>query len=79
MWRYFIKKLVNNVNDSGCFSVLADETTDVSVLEQLTLCVRYLSGSGSNITINEDFLKFFEISSLTGNDLASAILNSNHY
>lgn len=73
-----IKKLVNKVNESKCFSVLADETTDVSISEQLTVCVRYLSGTGSNIEINEDFLKFYEISSLTGKNLASAILNGNH-
>lgn len=70
-----IKKLVTKVNESKCFSVLADETSDVSVSEQLTICVRYLSGTDSNIEINEDFLKFYEITSLTGNDLASAILN----
>lgn len=75
----FIINLVYQVIDSGCFFVLVDENTDVSVLEQLLLCVRYLSGSGSSITFNEDFLKFFEISGLTGNDLISAILNANHY
>jgi len=26
--------------DSQCFPVLADETTDISTYEQLTLCVR---------------------------------------
>jgi len=52
-----IKKVVNKVNESKCFSVLADETTDVSVSEQLTICVRYLTGTGSNIEINEDFFE----------------------
>ncbi|XP_060862570.1 zinc finger MYM-type protein 1-like [Metopolophium dirhodum] len=70
-----IKKLVDKVNESKCFLAMADETTDVLVSEQLTICVRYLSGTGSNIEINEDFLKFYEISSLTGKDLASSILN----
>eukprot|EP00102_Acyrthosiphon_pisum_P013915 XP_008183698.2 PREDICTED: 52 kDa repressor of the inhibitor of the protein kinase-like [Acyrthosiphon pisum] len=36
------------VNASQCFSVLADETTDVSVKEQLTLCVRFVNGTGEN-------------------------------
>ncbi|KAL4152997.1 hypothetical protein QTP88_000830 [Uroleucon formosanum] len=69
------KKLVDKDNKSQCFSVMADETTNVSVSEQFTICICHLSGTGSNIEINEDFLKFYEISSLTGNDLASAILN----
>jgi len=72
-----LKKIVKNVNESGFFSVLVDETTDVSVKEQLTLCVRYLSGSGENVCMNESFLKFIEVQSLTGENLAKVILNGN--
>ncbi|XP_060855231.1 zinc finger MYM-type protein 1-like [Metopolophium dirhodum] len=70
-----LKKIVEKINASKCFSVLADETTDISVTEQLTICVRYLSGTGNDVQINEDFIMFVEIHSLTGVDLASAILN----
>ncbi|XP_060858110.1 zinc finger MYM-type protein 1-like isoform X1 [Metopolophium dirhodum] len=70
-----LKKIVQIVNKSGFFSVLVDETTDVSVKEQLTLCVRYLSGSGENVSMNESFLKFIEVQSLTGENLATVILN----
>lgn len=72
-----LKKIVEKINASKCFSVLADETTDISVTEQLTICVRYLSGTENGVQINEDFIKFVEIHSLTGVDLASAILNGN--
>lgn len=72
-----LKKIVEKINASKCFSVLADETTDISVTEQLTICVRYLSGTGNDVQINEDFIKFVEIHSLTGVDLASTILNGN--
>ena len=72
-----LKKIVREINDSGYFSVLADETTDVSVKEQLTLCVRYLVGTGKDINIHESFLKFTEVVSLTGENLASSILNGN--
>lgn len=68
---------MREINDSGYFSVLADETTDVSVKEQLTLCVRYLVGTGKDINIHESFLKFTEVVSLTGENLASFILNGN--
>jgi hypothetical protein len=37
-----LKKVVKEVNESHYFSVLADETTDISVVEKLTICVRYL-------------------------------------
>jgi len=33
-------EIVNKVNKAKCFSVLADETADVSGIEQMSLCVR---------------------------------------
>ncbi|KAL4152846.1 hypothetical protein QTP88_000679 [Uroleucon formosanum] len=66
------KKLVNVIYKSKCFSVLADETTDISTKEQLSICVRYID---ENNKLHENFLQFFEIDSLTGNDLANSILN----
>lgn len=65
---------MKQVNDSKCFTVLADETTDISVIEQLALCVRYVD---KNKKVNESFLKFIPVQSLTGNKLADSILNGN--
>jgi len=67
-----LKKIVTKVNEAQCFSVLADETIDISTTEQLTLCVRYIDSEGN---LNEDFLKFIIVESLTGSDLSAAILN----
>ena len=36
-----VKTIVHNVNSSKCFSILADETSDTSTTEQLSICVRY--------------------------------------
>lgn len=69
-----LKKIVNQVNDLKCFTVLADETTDISVVEQLALCVRYVE---KNKNVNEEFLKFIPVQSLTGKHLANSILNGN--
>jgi hypothetical protein len=44
---------VKEVNESHYFSVLADETTDISVVEQLTICVRYLFGTGKEKNVYE--------------------------
>lgn len=55
-----------------------DETTDVSVKEQLTLCVRYVVGSGKDVCLSEKFLKYIEINSLTGKDIGSSIINGNY-
>lgn len=66
------KKIVEKINAAECFSILEDETTDVSNIEQLTLCVRYIDDQNN---LCEDFLKYVNIDSLTGASLSSAILN----
>lgn len=72
--------LVCKINAAKSFSVLVDETTDVSRIEQLTLCIRYLDSAETTDTINyvlrEDFLLFVPVHSTTGQNLASVIINS---
>ena len=67
------KRLVDSINRSRFFSVLADETTDISCQEQLTLCARYVS---DDFVIEESFLQFVPITDLSGKNLASTILNN---
>lgn len=73
--KIILKKIVDKVNSSKCFSILADETTDVATNEQLSLSARYVD---DNDILHEDFLQFFEINSLTGSDLATSILNGKY-
>lgn len=70
-----LKEIVGRVNAAEGFAVLADETTDIATKEQLTLCVRFID---NNNIVNESFLKFIIIHSLTGTDLASTIINGNN-
>lgn len=74
--KIILKKIVAKVNTSKCFSILADETTDITTKEQLSLTVRYID---DDAILREDFLQFYEIESLTGSDLASSILNGNFF
>lgn len=71
-----LQTIVEKVNDSQCFSVLADETTDISVTEQLALCVRYIDKENN---VNDSFLKFIQVHSLSGKNLADSILNGKLY
>ena len=68
-----LKRLVDSINRSKFFSVLADETTDISCQEQLTLCARYVS---DDFAIEEAFLQFVPITDLSGKNLSSTILNN---
>lgn len=71
-----LQTIVKKVNNFQCFSVLADETTDISVTEQLSLCVRFIDDQNN---VNESFLKFIEVHSLAGKNLANSILNGKFY
>lgn len=66
-------KIVERVKTSKFYSILCDETTDVSTVEQLNLCVRYVDVP--NCVIREDFLGFIKMESTTGIAIATAIQN----
>ena len=51
-------------------SLLADQTTNVSTKEQLTICLRYVTDEG----ICKRFIGFREVSDLTGAGLANKLL-----
>uniref|UniRef100_UPI0002B8EE97 52 kDa repressor of the inhibitor of the protein kinase-like n=1 Tax=Ciona intestinalis TaxID=7719 RepID=UPI0002B8EE97 len=69
--------LVKKINSSGFFSILADETTDVSCHEQFSLCARYVDESGTGeLVVREDFLGYVAVEDLTGSSLAEVILHT---
>lgn len=70
------EQIVNRVNKAECFSILGDETMDVSGTEQLSLCVRYvdvLEDSGTPV-LREDFIGFVPIHDLTAENVTKVIL-----
>ena len=70
---YIRDQLVKRINASKCFSILADETTDISNIEQFSLCARYVD---EELHIREDFLQFVPVYDLTGRNLADVIKKS---
>lgn len=69
-------KLVKEINDAQYFSILVDETCDISNIEQMSLCVRYVVFENGSHCVKEHFLQFEPVSDLTGKGLASTILSS---
>lgn len=57
-----MSNLVSCIGESP-FTVIADETTDVATKSQLCVAVRYLDKEDN---INERFISFVEIASMTG-------------
>ena len=63
------KKILSHIAQCKHFSILADETTDVSETAQPSLSVRFIKDT----KVRKEFLCFVPVSS-TGKDLASTIL-----
>jgi len=68
-----LERLVDYINRSSFFTVLADETTDISCQEQLSLCARFV---GDDFSVEEHFLKFVPLTDLSGKELASTVLKN---
>jgi len=66
-------KIINRVKASKYYSILCDETTDISTKEQMTICIRYVDTS--SLIIREDFIGFVEIASTTGNSIKETLKN----
>ncbi|XP_063623118.1 52 kDa repressor of the inhibitor of the protein kinase-like [Cydia splendana] len=67
-------KIVNKIKKSKYFTIIADETTDVSICEQLAVCIRYFDVDTNEI--QEDFLMFVEVVKLSGENIAHHILKA---
>jgi len=70
------EKIVSKINAAGCVSILADETSDVSGIEQFSLCARYTENTNSVVTLREDFLTFVPVTDVTGQGLSDTLLST---
>ena len=59
-----------NICNSSCFSIMADECSDVSNREQFTICIRWVS---EDIVVHEGFIGLYEVDSITADTLVHAI------
>lgn len=71
-----IEKIVSKMNSAECFTVLADETTDISGKEQFSLCARYVDDSSGSPVLREDFLKFVVVGDMTGKGLSRTLISN---
>jgi len=72
-----LTKLVTKINNAKCFTILADETSDISSIEQFALCIRYIESTYvNNFKIVEHFLKFVPVELTSGQNLADVLLTT---
>src|SRR5678816_4742135 len=65
------KNIVDEVNDSKYFSLLTDETADISGVEELSIGVRFVE---KELKVREEFLGFTPLKKLKAEDIAEIIL-----
>ena len=66
------RRICSYVRDAGVYSIMADETKDVSRVEQMAIVVRYVSIADA--CIHERFLTFVELSQFDAESLTEHIL-----
>ena len=55
--KWIHQKIVNEINEAKFFTLLADETTDVSNVEQLSIALRFADAQHN---VREEFMEFIE-------------------
>ncbi|XP_025208589.1 52 kDa repressor of the inhibitor of the protein kinase-like [Melanaphis sacchari] len=53
------EEIVCEANAANAFSIISDESADISGVEQLTIVIRFLDKQSSPLKIREEFLGFF--------------------
>lgn len=43
--KIILSEIINEINNSKCFSVIVDEISNVAGIEQFSLCVRYFDSN----------------------------------
>ncbi|XP_013192236.2 52 kDa repressor of the inhibitor of the protein kinase-like [Amyelois transitella] len=70
-------KIINEVKEAIFFSILADETTDIARMEQVSLCLRYVdSKDAKQHKVKEMFLEYIPTVDVTGSGLANLIITA---
>ena len=66
--------IIKECYTSPFWSLMADETTDVSTTEQLSICARYVRETDAGVEVCEEFLGFCSLPATGAQDITSAIV-----
>ena len=69
------QSIVEECNASPFWSLMADETADVSAIEQLSICVRYVRLTCTGFEVCEEFIGFSSLPVTGAQDITSAIVD----
>ena len=70
MASHVLRAKLSSVRDRKFFSIMADEGTDVSNIEQLSFCTRSVD---DDLNVSEDFMGFYELKNIKSETIVNAI------
>ena len=65
-----LRGLLSEIRKAECYSIIADEVTDVSHKEQLVICIRWVD---DNFEIHEDPIELLNVPQTDANTLTTCI------
>ena len=65
-----LREKLSAIRERKIFSLIADEGTDISNIEQLSLCIRSVD---DNFEVSEDFVGFYELSNIKSETIVNSI------
>ena len=68
-----LKNILDDIRNSPFLSVMVDETTDKSNVEQLTLVIRWVS---NDLSVSEEFLGMYSLSAADAKSIVSVLLDA---
>lgn len=68
--------IMHDINNSAFFSVIADESADISGVEQLAIAIRFVDKNTVGYCIREEFLGFVPLESMDAKTVSNKILSS---
>uniref|UniRef100_A0A1X7U5U3 TTF-type domain-containing protein n=1 Tax=Amphimedon queenslandica TaxID=400682 RepID=A0A1X7U5U3_AMPQE len=66
-----LRHIINEVKESDCYAIVADEAQDKSHTEQLSLCIRYVN---NHFEVNEHFVGFSNLHELNAHAIVGKIV-----
>ena len=68
-------EILKKIKSSKYFSIILDCTPDASHQEKMSLIIRYVDSSGSDVCIEESFMGFIHVNDTTGKGLFDVLEN----
>ena len=67
-----LRKISQNIQNATFFTIMADETADISNKEQLVVCIRW---ADENFAVHEDYIAMYPLERTTANHIVAVLKN----